>query len=98
MVVRICVRNEFSGTDAPSDVNRLPQSSSTAGPGKSGGEAAAAFGARAGDKAIRNRQAAISADDLRLVLMTSSSVATVGPVAVKCLRGLVQPGYRLLLG
>src|SRR4051812_46769634 len=34
MVVRICVRNAFSGTDAPSEVNRLPQSSSTAGPVK----------------------------------------------------------------
>src|SRR6266545_8156285 len=32
MVVRTCVRNAFSGTDAPRDVNRLPQSSSTAGP------------------------------------------------------------------
>src|SRR4030095_8035485 len=32
MAVRTCVRNAFSGTDAPSDVNRLPQSSSTAGP------------------------------------------------------------------
>src|SRR4029453_2018378 len=27
MVVRICVRNGFSGTEAPSKVNRLPQSS-----------------------------------------------------------------------
>src|SRR5438045_8850303 len=34
MVVRICVRNAFSGTDAPSAVNRLPQSSSTDGPVK----------------------------------------------------------------
>src|SRR5262249_22656877 len=32
MVVRTCVRNAFSGTDAPSEVNRLPQSSSTADP------------------------------------------------------------------
>src|SRR5262245_36727221 len=32
MVVRTRVRKGFSGTDAPSDVNRLPQSSSTAGP------------------------------------------------------------------
>src|SRR5215510_3097643 len=30
IVVRTCVRNAFSGTDAPSDTNRLPQSSRTA--------------------------------------------------------------------
>src|SRR5436309_1432647 len=32
MVVRTCVRKAFSRTAIPSDVNRLPQLSSTAGP------------------------------------------------------------------
>src|SRR5439155_8418737 len=60
MVVRICVRNAFSGTDAPSEVNRLPQSSSTAGPVTPAGKlASTAPGARAGTKTIRNRQATL---------------------------------------
>src|SRR5262245_6886008 len=36
MVVRTCVRNAFSPTEAPSDVNRLPQSSSNADPVSAG--------------------------------------------------------------
>src|SRR5262245_34986486 len=42
IVVRTWVRNEFSGTDAPSDVNRLPQSSSSAGPVVAAGNVSAA--------------------------------------------------------
>jgi hypothetical protein len=42
IVVRTCVRNGFSGTDAPSEVNRLPQSSSSAGPVSVAGNVSAA--------------------------------------------------------
>src|SRR5262245_22858621 len=73
MVVRICVRNGFSGTDAPSEMNRLPQSSSTAGPVNPAGKlAATAFGARAGDKPIRDTQAAIRTCVLNKVLIKIS--------------------------
>src|SRR5262245_5520046 len=82
MVVRTCVRNAFSGTDAPSAANRLPQSSSTAGPVNPAGKlAATALGARAGDKAIRNRQATLRTYAVRLVLIKISSLTTAGRVA-----------------
>src|SRR5262245_66244790 len=76
MVVRMCVRNAFSGTDAPSAVNRLPHSSSTAGPVNPVGTLADnAFGARAGDKPIRNRPPTIRTYALRLVVIRTSSAS-----------------------
>jgi hypothetical protein len=61
--------------DAPMEVNRLPQSSSTAGPVKPAGKlAATAFGARDGDSAIRNRLATIHTCALGFVLMRISSL------------------------
>src|SRR5262245_55881489 len=42
IVVRTCVRSAFSGTDAPSEVNRLPQSSSSSGPVNGAGSTTAA--------------------------------------------------------
>src|SRR6185369_15500432 len=73
MVVRICVRNALSGTDAPSDVNRLPQSSSSAGPvNPAGTPAAPALGARVGHRAIRTRQATMRTYTSRLELIRVS--------------------------
>src|SRR5262245_13530007 len=54
-------------------MNRLPHSSSTAGPVNPAGKlAATAFGARAGDKPIRNTQAAIRTYVLNKVLIKIS--------------------------
>src|SRR6185436_16793611 len=81
------VRRLFSGTDRPSALNRLPHSSSTAGPVTlAGTSSVAAFGVRAGDEAIRHRQATIRTHVFRLVVITISSLM-VGTTGDSCRLG-----------